>query len=280
MLKPGPSLLLFPFLLLFLFLSHLKVSAGNDNPLQGPRASALGGASVCLTDVWSTEHNQAALGFLKYPQVAAAYENGFGLKELQLAGFCFALPSRRYGTFGIYCSSFGNPSYQENKCGLSYARAFGSRISAGVQLDYLNTRIGEGYGSHATAAAEIGILATVVKGLTLGVHLNNPGRQKLAAYDDERYPTTLRAGLLYSSSPQVLFALETEKDNLHPPIFRSGIEYSQGDLFHLRTGICTNPLLFCFGFGFKKGNMLVDFSSNWHSVLGISPGIGLGYVFK
>jgi hypothetical protein len=276
MFRPGPSHSLF----LLLFLSCFTAFSSNDSSLQGSRASAMGGASLCLTDVWSTEHNQAALGFLKCPQAAAAYENGFGLKELQLAGFCFALPSPHSGTFGIYCSSLGNLSYQENKCGLSYARKFGSRFSAGVQLDYLGTRIGEGYGARNTATAEAGILVIVVKGLRLGVHLNNPGRQRLASYNDERYPTTLRAGLLYSSSPHVLLALETEKDNLHPPLFRCGIEYSHGEFFHVRAGISTNPLLFCFGFGFRKGSMLMDFSSSWHEVLGISPGIGLGYLFQ
>jgi len=64
------------------------------------------------------------------------------------------------------------------------------------------------------------------------------------------------------------------------PVFKAGIEYKAIKEFYLRAGISTNPALSSFGFGLNLKNLKIDFSANYHQVLGISPQVGLSYVME
>ncbi len=262
---------------LFLILSA-RMPAGNENQATGARSASMGNASVCQEDVWSTQNNQAALAFLRNPESGFSYQTPFFLKELKLAGFALALPSGT-GTFGLNVSSFGYSLYQENKYGLSFAKAFGLHFSTGIQLDYLQTQIAEGYGSSNRVAGEIGAVAKILKGFSLGIHLFNPTRTSLSAQSEESIPTTLRMGLAYACSDKVLFCLEEEKDTFHKNIFKTGLEYQPCKELFLRAGLSTNPTTIAFGFGLCLHSFKMDFSSSWHPVLGYTPTIGLSYVF-
>ena len=253
--------------------------AGNENFPIGARSSAMGNASVSLSDVWSAHHNQAGLGFIKDFSAGVHYENRFALKELGLKGAVIALPVNG-GAFGLSVSNFGYALFNENKYSLSFAKAFSDKFSMGIAMDYLTTRIAEGYGSKGALAAEVGIQAKPVKGLTIGAHIFNPSRAKLADYNNERIPTIIRLGADYTFSDKVTIAIETEKDMSQKSIFKAGIEYKAVKEFYLRAGIATNPTLSSFGFGLNLKNFKIDISANYHQVLGFSPQFGLTYVFE
>lgn len=265
-----------------ILLSILIVSssqAWNENNPIGARSSGMGNASVSFGDVWSAHHNQAGLGFVRDISAGAYYENRFLLKEISIKGGVVALPVKA-GTFGLTISNFGYALYHENKYSLSFAKAFGDKLSAGVAIDYLTTKIAEGYGSKGVFAAEFGIQAKPLKGLTIGAHVFNPTRSKIADYNDERLPTIFRLGGDYNFSEKVTVAVETEKDMSQKAIFKAGIEYKPVKEFYLRAGIGTNPTLTSFGFGINLKNFKIDVSGNYHQTLGISPQLGLTYIFK
>ncbi len=253
--------------------------AGNENPTIGARSAGMGNASVSLGDVWSAQQNQAGLGFVRNISSGAYYENRFLLKELSIKGGVIALPVKG-GTFGLCISNFGYSLYNENKYSLSFAKAFGDKLSAGIAMDYLTTKIGEGYGNKGVVAAEFGIQARPLKGLTLGAHVFNPTRTKIADYNNERLPTIIRFGGDYDFSDKVKIAVETEKDMAQKAIFKAGIEYKPVKEFYLRAGIGTNPTLTSFGFGINLKNLKIDVAANYHQTLGFSPQIGLTYIFK
>jgi hypothetical protein len=255
-----------------------SVSAGNEDFPIGARSAAMGNASVSLSDVWSAQHNQAGLGFVKDISAGAYYENRFLLKELGIKGGVAAIPVKA-GTFGLCISNFGYSLYSENKYSLSFAKAFGNKLSAGVALDYLTTKIAEGYGNKGVLAAEFGIQARPLKGLSIGMHLFNPTRAKLSDYNNERIPTIIRLGADYSFSEKVIIAIETEKDMSKKAMFKTGLEYKVVKEFYLRAGIVTNPTLGSFGFGINIKNLKIDFSANYHQTLGFSPQLGLTYSF-
>lgn len=265
-----------------ILLSILIVSssqAWNENNPIGARSSGMGNASVSFGDVWSAHHNQAGLGFVRDISAGAYYENRFLLKEISIKGGVVALPVKA-GTFGLTISNFGYALYHENKYSLSFAKAFGDKLSAGIAIDYLTTKIAEGYGSKGVFAAEFGIQAKPLKGLTIGAHVFNPTRSKIADYNDERLPTIFRLGGDYNFSEKVTVAVETEKDMSQKAIFKAGIEYKPVKEFYLRAGIGTNPTLTSFGFGINLKNFKIDVSGNYHQTLGISPQLGLTYIFK
>lgn len=255
------------------------VFAGEDNNPVGARSAAMSNASVSLSDVWSTQHNQAGLGFVRNVSAGLYYENKFMLNELGVKAGAFALPIKG-GTFGLLVSSFGYHLYTENKCALSFAKAFGEKISIGVAMDYMNVLIGDGYGRKDMLVAEMGILSKPFKKMTIGVHVYNPTRTKIADYNGEHIPTIFRLGGNYAFSDKVLLAIETEKDIASNAIFKSGIEYKPIKELYLRTGISTNPVSSSFGFGIYLKSFQLDLSTNYHQILGLSPQFGLTYVNK
>ncbi len=252
--------------------------AGNDNPIGG-RSAGMGNASVTFSDVWSIHNNQAGLAGLKNISVGFYYENRYSLKELSLKSAAFILPTNS-GVFGLSMNYFGYENYNEKKIGLAYAKSFGEKFSAGLQLDYLSTHIGEEYGNRNTFTFELGIIAELTENLFLGAHVYNPLRAKLSDYNDERIPTIAKLGLSYIYSEKLLVSIETEKDINFSPVFKGGIEYKIIKEIYVRTGISTNPVLNTFGFGVKIKSLKIDFASSLHPVLGYSPQISMMYKIK
>ncbi|MBL7883932.1 MAG: hypothetical protein JNL69_07665, partial [Bacteroidia bacterium] len=214
--------------------------AGNEDYPVGARSAAMGNASVSLSDVWSAHHNQAGLGFVRNISAGVSYENRFLIKEISVRGGVVAVPVKG-GTFGLCITNFGFNLYSENKYSLSFAKAFGEKFAMGIAMDYLTTRIAEGYGTRGVLAAEVGMQAKPIKGLTIGVHAFNPTRAKLADYNNERLPTIIRLGADYEFSEKVILAIETQKDIQYKAEFKAGIEYKAVKEFYLRLGVSTNP---------------------------------------
>lgn len=235
-------------------------------------------ASVSLSDVWSTHHNQAGLAFVKDISTGVYYENRFLLQQLSLKAAAIALPIKA-GTFGIAFSSFGYSLYSENKYSLSFAKAFSNKFSMGIAMDYISTKIAEGYGSKGVAVAEIGLQTKPIKNLTIGVHLFNPTRTKLADYNNERLPTILRLGGHYQFSEKVILAIETEKNISEKALLKVGIEYKPTKELFIRIGVGSNPTTSSFGLGINLKSFKIDLSTHYNQVLGFSPQIGLTYNF-
>jgi len=269
-------------LLIFLLLLPLYFSsfAGNENYPVGGRQAGLANAGVCLTDIWAVYHNQAALADYNHFAASVYYENRFLVKEMGMQGAAVTGPTKS-GVFGLSFSRFGYSLYNESKYGLAFAKSFGENFSAGVQVDYLDTRIGEGYGNKGVFAVEAGLRARLAKKLYIGFHGYNLTRVKLADYNNERVPTILKLGLQYIFSDKVFVAIETEKDIDQKPVFMAGVEYHVLKAFYLRAGIASNPFLNTFGFGLEIADKLqLDVSTSIHPVLGVSPQASLTYVIK
>jgi hypothetical protein len=256
---------------------NFKVALAQDNTPLGARSSGLGNASVSLSDTWSVQNNQAGLGFVKEINAGVYYQNQFMLKELGTKAFAFARPVKG-GTFGVSLSNFGYSLFSQSKYGLAFGKAFADKISAGVMIDYMQTNISE-YGKKGSLIAEAGIQAKPIKDLTIGLHVFNLTRTKLADYNDERIPTIMRLGADYKFSDKVFVALETEKDIDKKAMFKAGLEYKPVKELYLRAGISTNPSLSCFGIGINLKQFRLNLSSTYHSTFGFSPQMGLIYQF-
>ena len=263
---------------LCLLLVSFRLSAG-DNPPLGARTQGMGGCGAALrNDFWGVQNNQAALAELETMQFGVFYETRFLLSELGMKAFAAGLPTR-FGTFGLNVNSFGYSLYGESKAGLAYARKLGERFFMGVQLDYFSTRIGENYGSSSTIGGEIGIMAEPVKNLTIGLHLFNPTRSRLSGNLVEHLPTIMRFGMSYKFSERVFVIGEAEKDIDYKASFRAGIEYRPMEEFYIRAGAASGPELVSMGFGVALKKFRLDVATSFHSVLGLSPSIGLQYGF-
>lgn len=245
----------------------------------GGRSAGMAHASVTLSDVWSTHHNQAGLAWLETPSAGVYYQNKFIIPELSNLGLAYAHPLKT-GTIGVQWSNFGYSLYQENKVGLAYALQLSEHLSGGVQLDYLSTKLGGIYGSKSALAAEIGLQAKLTSKLSIGAHVYNPTRTKLNDYNNEAIATIMRFGVDYRFSDRILLVVETEKDIDHLAMLKTGIEYKANEKFYFRGGVATGPTLATFGFGLFMEQYHLDIAACYHQVLGFSPELSFVYQFK
>ncbi len=265
--------------IVFCLLSTWSFS-GNDNFSIGARSAGVANASLTYIDVWSLWQNQAGIASLKEISAGVFYENEFLLPELALKAFGFVIPLKKLGVFGLSYTGFGYSLYNETKLGICYAKSYGDVFSFGMQLDYLNTFVGDGYGSNNAIAAEAGFQAKILPELVLAAHIYNPTRAKLAATYDERIPSILRIGLAYTFSDKVICSLELEKDITQQENVKAGVEYHAVKQFYLRCGISTNPVSDAFGIGLVMKTFKFDFSETIYQELGSTPAISLSYSFK
>ena len=265
-----------PLLVILLLISSLTSFAGRDDASTGARANALGNISILHHDFWSAENNPAGLGFVESWGGGISYESPFLINELSYRTGVFAYPVSS-GAFGLSVGQFGYSLYNENKIGISYGQRLSKTFSVGVQLNYLSTQIGEGYGSNSALSGTIGLMAKITKELRLAAVVVNPNQAKLSTFQDERYPTLLKLGLAYQISDKVNLLSEVVKDIDYSPLVKVGVEYKALDLIHFRIGYASDPALSTFGFGLNYKDFQLDFASGFHSTLGFTPQISLSF---
>lgn len=245
----------------------------------GARATAMGGAASTNNDIWATNNNVGALGFLEQSGAGLYYENRFILPETGSYGLNFAYSAKKVGVFGLAVSRFGYKLFNRNAVGIRYARNFGPYISAGVGVNYHYIFIGNGYGNASAVSAELGILGRVNKELSVSFHLVNPVRMNITRYQNEKLPMIIRFGISYNWVSKVLTSLEVDADPEQKPNVKFGIEYKPVPLFLIRGGFSSRPLAGSFGFGFDYKIMKLDLSAAYHQQLGFSPQIGMSISF-
>lgn len=264
---------------IIIFSISFSVFAGNENYSIGAGPAGVANAYVMTPGVWSSYHNQAGLSKLNNMTAGFYFENRYGISELGVQSFAFALPTNS-GTFGFNITYFGYSEYNESKFGLAYGKAFGERFSAGIQFDYFYMHLPGDYGSKGTMVVEGGILVEPVDKLFIGVHVFNPTRAKIADFLDERIPTIMRVGVGYKFTSKLLVSLETEKDLDNKPRIKSGIDFQVMENFYLRTGIAINPSQNYFGLGYKIKNFTANIAFSTNPVLPMSSHISLVYSFE
>ncbi len=266
------------FIILVLFIITSISYAGHDNYPVGARQAGMSNATVMCSDIWSLWHNQAGLAYLKSTSIGMYYDNRYIVPEYAYKAFGLAVPTKR-GVLGMSFSYFGYNQYNEKKIGLAYAKSFGEKFSAGLQLDYLNTYISQDYGSSGTVVVELGVLSQPVKNLFIAAHVYNPTRSSMASYQDERIPTIYRFGIGYKMGDKSFIGAEIEKELEFEPRIKAGIEYKLIDNFFLRTGISLKPVSNSFGIGYKLKGLILDIAFTTNKELGITPHVSMIYSF-
>jgi len=266
-----------PFII-FLFTFHSAV-AGGDFPTIGSRQAGMGRSSVAITDFWNIQNNQAGIALIDKFGVGIYYESQFSLNQLSTKSIAVLAPVK-FGVLGLTFNHFGYSLYNDIKIGLVYARSFGQYLRIGVQLDYVQTTLGEDYGSKKNVTFEIGLQSDITEQLTLGAWVYNPIQVKLADYDEEKIPAIFKFGIAWRITTGFIATVEAEKNtNIQPIIIRGGLEYGINDKFFFRGGFATQKEIFSMGFGFKINIIRFDISAVMHESLGFSPQASLIFQF-
>lgn len=254
--------------------------AGGEHLPVGARFAGMGNASITLSDLWSVRANQAGLAGLEHPIAGAYYQQHWLASDLAMQGLAFALPFGK-GCFAVNANSFGKVDlFTERQFGLAYAMRLSDNVRVGVQLDYLDLRFGENYGSTSTVTAEAGVQAKLNDKLWIGAHLYNPTQAGLGGPYDEKSPAEFGAGLSYRFSDQVLLSAQADKDIDRGERYHVGLEYHPANVLFVRTGISTGPVQAHFGAGVHLKRLDMDLAVAARSQLGLTPMFTLNYRFQ
>jgi hypothetical protein len=185
------------------------------------------------------------------------------------------------GCFAVNGSSFGRADlFNEQQFGLAYAMKLSDNFRVGIQLDYLNMRFGENYGSTNAVTAEAGLQAKLSDHLWIGAHLYNPTQAKIGGPYEEKTPTVFGAGLGYTFSERVVLCAQVDKDIDLPERYHVGIEYRPANVLYVRAGVSSRPVQGHGGVGVRIKGLEIDLAVAARSQLGITPMFNLNYRFE
>jgi hypothetical protein len=265
-------------ILLQILFTQNNYATGELTPV-GARQAGMGRTSVAMIDFWGVMNNQAGIALFDRISAGISYENRFMLNKLSSKSLGLVVPTKM-GVLGLSYQHNGFNLYNEQKAGLVYARSFAKYLRIGLQLDYLQTTLGDNYGKKGNVTFELGVQSDVSEQLTIGVWSFNPIRVKLADYDSEKIQAIYRFGMRWKSSSKFSVTFEAEKNTfIKPVVLRGGFEYAIKDQFFIRAGTSSRAEIFTLGFGFKSRLFIFDIGAIMHESLGFSTQASLLFHF-
>jgi hypothetical protein len=264
-------LLILSFLLAAGTLSHAQVFM---RAFDGAPALALGGATTAYPGTDLGIGTAAKLGMGDklgfWAGSALPYSIG-GWQSVKLQGL---IGLNRYSGAGIEVVHAGTDAYTEQHFSLQYGRKLSEKLMIGANADVLRISQKE-YGSVNKATFGLSLLARALPKLWIGARVQNPFQQKIGS---DIIPSVLNIGACWKPSELLYLMAETEKDLERPAQIKAGIEYHPGGIFVVRAGMRTGPSRVGFGLGLRlKNGLRLDVSSEWHSVLGITPALMISW---
>lgn len=240
------------------------------------RSQALGNTGLILAEGSGLLVNPASLPAHQQALVLASATQHYLIPELGTFDGAVVLPARHAG-WGIMIAYSGYELFNQKKAALSYGRLLSEKIAVGVQMDFFQTAVQE-YGTSNTFTGEVGMNVQLPGAFHLAARIFNPYPISWG-YEGQKIPTVFQMGTGYQPATSVLLMAEVEKDIDQPMRVRLGVEYLPAAALALRAGMLTQPEVFCAGIGLNLGRLTMDFSTQYHQTLGISPAATLLYGF-
>lgn len=268
----------------------------------GARATGLGGAFTAVSDdINVLSYNPAGLANLK------KHEIGFTRAELvEDVSYNFLGYSRpaAKGTIGLGVNYLSQSSIEgrganrevsgefgasDTAVNLAYGRPLTARMGLGVNFKYITSRIA-GESANGWAVDAGWQYKALVKGLNLGLAVQNLGPKMKFMDEDSALPLTARAGMGYMVLDNILLAFDVNRQvNEKKTVFSFGSEYAVFNSFSMRAGYLKSAVSggnsmadsggFKAGFGFKLRGFNLDYAVTPFGDIGKAHRISLGAGF-
>jgi len=244
----------------------------------GARAAAMGHGGLMIKDIWGIYNNQAVPAFTKGFELGVSLENRYMMKEMNRISLGVA---KQLGKGGLFAGidHFGDGLYGEMKASAGYALQLGSRVGAGLQLDYLHMSVGDGYGSYHAFTFEGGLLVSITDRFSLGLQCFNPVNTRWTG-TGEHLPVMIRGGFSYKPESSIIICGEILKSTAMPAVISAGCEYGFREKVFFRAGVSSGPARLTFGAGIRLRRLMIDIASSMHAYLGFSPLVSFTYGSK
>lgn len=265
-----------------------------DNLVLSPRARAMGGAFVALSDDETAVFtNPAALSMQDEIGIYSSYVDLYGYDFLTLGAGAVTVPTD-YGTFAVG-GRYLATEYEGTELEKEYSVTVGhgimlmedvhSSLAVGYGLNLFGLSFptesigGMDLGSANTFGLDVGVIGTLRGRTRFGFFAKNINNPKLGNPDAKDLPQWFSAGVAYSPYGGVQTCLELQKQT-HEDIRASfGLEMEINDYLTLRGGIQNQPNRLSFGFGTGWKMVRLDYSYTSHETLPGSHVYGLGITF-
>ncbi len=238
-----------------------------------------GMAGVAMEGVWMSKVNPAGLADSRKLAIGVASSNRFLLKELTERFVTVGLPVKR-GLFAASYQAYGAAFYRQTQAALAYGCHLGKYFSAGVKINYHNIHFSEEYTDKSLFTFDLGIRTKVTKDTYFGIKLFNPEVSKNKGSSEVAVPSGLLAGFLFRLTSQSVFYLDMKQNSGEKPVVKTAIKFTDHKAFSVSAGISTEPAIVNIGVGLRLRNLTLDFSSEWHQILGFSPSASILFEIK
>jgi hypothetical protein len=268
-------------LVILAWAGHADARGFFDNLVLSPRARALGGAYVALSDDESAVFtNPAALAGQEGIGVYSSYVDLFGYDFHYLGSIAASIPSK-YGTFGLGGRAYA-VEYEGEDLASEYSAVLGhgftvmedvhSSLSFGYALSFYGLTLGESVGGEDLGSAsafglDVGVLGTLRGRTRVGFFAKNINNPKMGEPDAKDLPQWFTAGICYSPYGGVNTCLEIQKQDNEELRGCAGFEFEIAEYLVLRGGIQNQPDRLSAGFGTHWKQIHVDYSYTSHPVL-------------
>lgn len=241
------------------------------------RTLSIGGGGVTETPLY----NPALLTTLTQSKLYVNYYNRYSISELATVSGGFYYLNDIIPT-GLEITSFGYDEYRESLFRLSMSRQITKKWTIGVAIQYtlLQSELFEE--NSGRVSADIGISYRPVENVLTGLSILHVPSVKVGDKNIRNKhiaPYSIQFGFNWNITNTMLITGSLDNCEEDPVSGSFGMEYMPFDDFRIRTGIRTSPLRPSLGVGYRIAGFDMDVGMVYHSVLGISMGVGISFSF-
>ena len=265
-----------------------------DNLILSPRARAMGGAFVAVSDDETAIFtNPAGLADQASVSFYGSYVDLFGYDYFKLGSVSAVIPTN-YGTVGFGARMFtveqGDVDLEKEYTislgqGFTLMKDVHSSVAFGYAANLYGLSFeaqsvsGEDLGSANAVGFDVGVLGTLRGRTRFGFFMKNINNPKMGKTDTEDLPQWFTAGVAYDPYGGVTTSLEMQKQDDEDVRTCFGVEAEVNDYVTVRAGLQNHPNRVSAGFGAKWQAVRIDYSSTSQAVRPGSHHIGLGVAF-
>jgi len=273
-----------------------------------PRSVGMGESGVALSDdlLTATSLNPAGLGRLNYTEAALTYDQFY--QGLTMSHGSFALPTRKYGVFGISGTVFrsepfagydnsGSRTTDVNVREFAVTSLYARRLwgpaedkpmglFAGAAASFARSTLFKVTANYALADAGFIYVHRMDHGVgSIGGSVHALGSGPRYDIQREKAPSVYRGGLAYSQyilGDPLTVAWDVKKPSDEKLSHGVGFEYALKRVLYWRMGYASHQDLgsgFRFGVGFKLRVFTVDYALSHYGNFGLTHLIGFSVKF-
>ena len=264
-------------LLPLLWLLCFPTTATDNLRIPDLRTLSIGGNGVTEVPLF----NPAILGIKSQSKLYAGYYNRYSISELATVNGGFYYVNDIIPT-GIDITSFGYDEYRESLFRLSMGKQIARQWSVGIAIQYalLQSELFEE--NSGVVSADIGLTYRPVENVLTGLSILHFPSAKIGDKNIDNShiaPYSIQLGFNWEITNTMLIIGSISNCKEDPVCGSFGMEYMPLDDFKIRAGIKSSPLMPSLGVGYRIAGIDIDTGMIYHSVLGISIGLGLSFSF-